>query len=255
MSQILRPSRAQIERTISDGTVPEHLVPLHDAVSPEPFVVTGGRPHIVLIGDDLPRAKGPATFHLPSLVRVFRRANGIVVVSSEARPEVYALAAQTAVLVAAISTARARLLNVTLLVETALEREIAWGGLARKHAPGVPLLLSTVKRRDGMTAPDTSLAAAGQLAVIEADALDDGAWVADRPDRAFRARTGKGRTWFVRRRQAGDPDAYLRTFAALLTPQTDADGEIAVAWYAGDFPDWSGEKARKWARRAFRRGG
>jgi hypothetical protein len=71
--------------------------------------------------------------------------------SSEARPEVYALAAQTAVLVATISTARARLSNVTILIEIVLEREIAWLALAKGYAPEIPLLLSTVKRRDSMS--------------------------------------------------------------------------------------------------------
>ena len=156
MIEILRLSRLHIEGAIIGGTLPEHLVPLHEAVlrgvrlllvkqSPEPFPIARGRSHIVLIGDDLTGARGPAAYHEPSLVRAHRRANGIVIICSEARPEVYALAAQLAILVAAAPTARARSCNCTIVVETAIAREAAWVALAKEHAPGVPLLLSTVK--------------------------------------------------------------------------------------------------------------
>jgi voltage-gated potassium channel Kch len=156
MTRVLRLSRSQIENAIAGGAVPEHLVPLKNAVlrgvrlilvkqSPEPFAITHGKPYIVLIGDDLTGARGPAAFHKRSLVRAHRRANGVVIVSSAALPEVYALAAQMATCIGAIPRARARKLNCTLIIESAIVREPAWVELAKKYAPDVPLLLSTVK--------------------------------------------------------------------------------------------------------------
>jgi hypothetical protein len=156
MTRVLRTSRFQIENAMASGTLPVHLVPLKNAVlhgvrlilvkqSPEPFAITHSKPHIVLIGDDLIGAKGPMAFHKPSLVRAHRRANGVVIISSAALPEVYALAAQMATCVGAIPIARVRKLNCTIIVETAIVRETAWVELAKKYAPDIPLLLSTVK--------------------------------------------------------------------------------------------------------------
>jgi len=126
MTETLCLSRVQIESAVDSGALPKHLVPLYGALlqgvrlicvkqSSEPFVIATSRPHIVLIGDDLIAARGPVAFHKPSLIRVHRRANGVVVISSAALPEVYALAAQMATCIGTIPTDRARKLNCTII--------------------------------------------------------------------------------------------------------------------------------------------
>ena len=90
------------------------------------------------------------------------------------------------------------------------------------------------------------------LSVTEADALSDSRWFADHPDRLFRARAGSDGLWLVRRhRQAGDPDVLLR-MSAMLTLQTDADGELAVAWFAAANPGRPGD-VQKAAQKALNR--
>jgi hypothetical protein len=156
MTNLVRLSRTQIESAVASGALPQHLVPLYWALlqgvrlicikqSSEPFAIAPSGPHIVLIGDDLIDARGPAAFHKPSLYRAHRRANGVAIISSAALPEIYAQAAQLATCVGAIPTALARKLNCTIIIETAIVREAAWVALAKKHSAGAPLLLSTVR--------------------------------------------------------------------------------------------------------------
>jgi hypothetical protein len=156
MTNLVRLSRTQIESAVAGGSLPRHWVPLYRALihgvrlicikqSSEPFVIAPSGPHIVLIGDDLIGARGPVAFHEPSLIRAHRRANGVAIISSAALPEVYALAAQMATCVGAIPTARARKLNCTIIIETAIVREAAWVALATKYALGAPILFSTVR--------------------------------------------------------------------------------------------------------------
>jgi hypothetical protein len=113
--------------------------------SSEPFAIVQSGPHIVLIGDDLIGARGPVAFNKRSLIRAHRRSNGVVIISAAARSDVYSSAAQLAIWVAGIPKARARKFNTTIIVETAIAREAAWVDLAKKYAPGAPLLLLTVK--------------------------------------------------------------------------------------------------------------
>jgi hypothetical protein len=90
-----------------------------------------------------------------------------------------------------------------------------------------------------------------QINTIEAAALDDRIWFGDHPSRQFRARIVDDRIWLVRRRRV----ALLRAVAPRPSALPgDTDKELAVAWYAAAFPDWSREKAQKWARRALRKG-
>jgi hypothetical protein len=87
--------------------------------------------------------------------------------------------------------------------------------------------------------------------VAGADALSDRNWFADHPRRQFRARVADSGLWIIRRRRV----ALLRAVAPRpFALPGDADTELAVAWYAAAFPDWSREKAQKWARRALRKG-
>ena len=93
-------------------------------------------------------------------------------------------------------------------------------------------------------------------AVTEADTLEDRAWFANHPDHHFRARAGDGGVWLIRRLfQGAYPDVYLRTYSTSLTPDSEADSELAVLWYQASYPNWSPEGCRKWARKAIKRRG
>lgn len=93
------------------------------------------RAGIVIVGDDMGHAIGPAGFHMPSVRRAIRSCHAFAVVSCEALPEVYERIALTAAI-----TRR----NV-MLVETLPSEEIAWASLIQKLAPGKPLCLALVE--------------------------------------------------------------------------------------------------------------
>jgi hypothetical protein len=91
----------------------------------------------------------------------------------------------------------------------------------------------------------------GTLPPIDEDVtLDDRSWFANRPRTLFRARTGNGGVWLMRRHPQGqDPDAYLRT-VGLIGPPRDSDGELAMAWQPAAYPLLPLEQAQKAARKA-----
>lgn len=93
------------------------------------------KPTIFMIGDDLERAEGPDTFHMPSIRRAIRACHDFTVVSGAPLPHIYASAAYTP----AIDRRH------SMLVETRPEQEIAWVSLIRKLAPGRPIILLSVK--------------------------------------------------------------------------------------------------------------
>jgi hypothetical protein len=99
---------------------------------------------------------------------------------------------------------------------------------------------------------DASIKAAAALCVTEADALDDRS--ADHLDRRFRARLGDGGVWLIRRvPQGSGPDVCLRTFSRSQRLLGDGAGDLAPAWYAAAYPDWSTEKVQKSARKALKK--
>jgi hypothetical protein len=97
-------------------------------------------PNIVIVGDDMHEAKGPAAFHRKSLVRFIKRASGAVIVSCAPLPAAYAAAATNAALFR----------QDILIVETRLQFEPAWKDFIETHHPGIALLLCTVEPQGGV---------------------------------------------------------------------------------------------------------
>jgi hypothetical protein len=98
------------------------------------------RPNIVIVGDDMHEAKGPAAFHRKSLVRFIKRASGAVIVSCAPLPAAYEAAATNAALFR----------QDILIVETRLQFEPAWKTFVEFHHPGIALLLCTVEPQRGV---------------------------------------------------------------------------------------------------------
>jgi hypothetical protein len=80
--------------------------------------------------------------------------------------------------------------------------------------------------------------------------LADRSWFASHPRTLFRARTGNGGVWLIRRQPQGhDPDAYLRTVSP-IGPPSDSNGELAAVWQPTAYPLLPPEQAQKAARKA-----
>lgn len=90
--------------------------------------------------------------------------------------------------------------------------------------------------------------------VTEAAALDDRSWFTDHPDRRFRARSGDGGLWLIRRRRQGaDFDVLLRTFSRTIGPSSkDGDSELAALWYRAAYPDMAAKDVIRFAKKAVR---
>ncbi len=125
-----------------------HLAPLYKAARDHGCIVgiipqnagpfdppPADRPAIIVIGDDLDQALGPAAFHEQSLRRLLKGVRLAAVVACEPLPEIYASAARHAVL----------LRKNVVIVETRPEQEIAWVNLIRSIAPDAAFLLGSVK--------------------------------------------------------------------------------------------------------------
>jgi hypothetical protein len=91
------------------------------------------------------------------------------------------------------------------------------------------------------------------LEVTERDAAGDRNWFAEHEDRRFRVRAEGSRLVIIRRRGIGDYRVLLRTSTA-ARPTAFTDKELAVSWYAAAYPSWSRDRAKRWARKALRRG-
>jgi hypothetical protein len=113
----------------------EHAVPLIEALAsgialctmmtrdPFPHVRhLRGRGAVVLVGDDVTIAQGPAGFHLASLKRIARHACAWAVVAGKPPVELYQAAA-----------ALAKAGGITVLIETQPEHETAWVDWMTKH--------------------------------------------------------------------------------------------------------------------------
>jgi hypothetical protein len=87
--------------------------------------------------------------------------------------------------------------------------------------------------------------------VTDGDAIDDKPWSMDNPMRRYRARPATGSRVCLGRWRSGG--VFLRTLAMLAKVPASED-EIASLWFQAAYPDWSAEKARKWACKALKRG-
>lgn len=90
-----------------------------------------GGPRIILIGDDLHAALGPAAFPAPGLKRLVAGCRAAVLISSSAPDDVYLEAASLAVL---------KRDNV-VIVETRAEREAEWFEFLRDAQPDLGVLI------------------------------------------------------------------------------------------------------------------
>jgi hypothetical protein len=93
----------------------------------------------------------------------------------------------------------------------------------------------------------TAAAQAPLPPVTTAEALGDGAWFDQHPNRRFRARPARDGTWLVRRRG----DVLLRAFVN-RTPSHlhDRDTDLGPAWFEAAYPEHLAEKAQRRARKA-----
>lgn len=107
--------------------LPQHFGPL-DPPAP-------GIPTIIVLGDDLDEALGPAAFDERSLRRSLKGVRLAAVVSCEPLPEILADAARHAVL----------LRKNVVIIETQSEQEIPWLNLIREIAPEAALQVGSVK--------------------------------------------------------------------------------------------------------------
>ena len=137
--------RQRLDFAVEHGS---HLAPLYAAARDHGCILAmvlqgagrfdpppAGRPAIIVIGDDLDQALGPAAFHAKSLRRLLKGVRLVAVVACEAVPEIYTSAARHAVL----------LRQNVVIVETRPEQEIAWITLIRSIEPQAAVLVGSVK--------------------------------------------------------------------------------------------------------------
>ena len=137
--------REQFDFAIEHGG---HLAPLYRAARDHECLVgivpqgagrfnppPADRPAIIVLGDDLVEALGPAAFHAQSLRQVLTGIRMAAIVACGPLPEIYATAARHAVL----------LRSNVVIVETRPEQEIAWIKLIRSIEPQAAVLIGSVK--------------------------------------------------------------------------------------------------------------
>ena len=137
--------RDRLNAAIAHG---KHLAPLYKAARDHGCVVgivpqgvgpfeppPADRPAIIILGDDLHDALGPAAFHAKSLRQVLKDIRLAAVVACEPLPEIYESAARHAVL----------LRKNVVIVETRAEQEIAWVNLIRSIAPDTAFIIGSVE--------------------------------------------------------------------------------------------------------------
>lgn len=98
------------------------------------FTIPANRPYIVLIGDDLDAAMGPAGFHVASLRTAIAECYGAAVIASEPVVDLYHEAASIAVLKR----------RNALIVETRPCQQKAWMDLIKEIQPNIGMALATV---------------------------------------------------------------------------------------------------------------
>lgn len=140
------PQMREALRTRLSEPVPDnarHLVPIWRAVADSDvtfatvfqndgrFTIPDARPAVVILGDDLDRARGPMAFSARSLRAFLPRCAAVAFVGCEAMPIVYANAARMAV------DGR----HTVAIIESQPEHEKAWLDLVDKIAPKAELLV------------------------------------------------------------------------------------------------------------------
>jgi hypothetical protein len=142
--------RDRITKVLDQGRAP-HLQPLMIAVRDggiglcvvpqgnEPFDPPTNRPTVVILGDDMLEAKGPAAFHRRSLILFVRKCRGAVIVASE--PIVAAYAAAAAMAVAGFNA---------VIVETQPRHEADWKAALDAANPDLTYIIATVKPAGGV---------------------------------------------------------------------------------------------------------
>lgn len=146
-----RVDRARLEQAMAHPGA-EHLRPIFAAVrdygvgflsvrqarspdKPPAFELLTDRPSIVLIGDDLHEAFGPAGFDPGSLEALVLSARGAAIISSGSNTPAYSAMALAALLTG----------GNTIIVETQLTQEQAWVDRLNEINPALPLMISTVE--------------------------------------------------------------------------------------------------------------
>ena len=146
MIDISNASRDALSRAWA--TAPPHYKPLIAAVrdmgcgyafvlqaaGPFTLPLDRGKPAIILIGDDLMTAKGPAGFDRASVERVARECEAAFVIASAPEEKIYG---------AASSVAAAQRRHV-LIVETLPPHDGAWADLIRDANPSIRMVMSKV---------------------------------------------------------------------------------------------------------------
>ncbi|MGL4961005.1 MAG: hypothetical protein ACRC67_07215 [Inquilinus sp.] len=146
-----RVDRTRIEQAMAHPGA-EHLRPIFAAVRdlgvglllvrqvkppemPPVFELLTDRPSIVLIGDDLHEAFGPAGFHDASLQALVRSARAATIISSGTVTPAYSAMALAPLLTG----------GNAIVVETQLPQEHAWVEKLNEINPALPVLISTVE--------------------------------------------------------------------------------------------------------------
>lgn len=124
-----------IYRCIRDGGIGFATVPQRAGR----FDMPTDRPHVVILGDDMHAALGPAAFHRKSVRRFAARCRTAAIVACEALPVLYTGPALTAM----------SMRWDGLIVETLPRWEASWADLIRQANPSITLLIGTVKPEGG----------------------------------------------------------------------------------------------------------
>ncbi len=107
--------------------------PFHDALLTD-------YPYIALIGDDDP-AKGPEGFHLETLKKVIRSVDYALIISGQAKTDLYRF----------MSLVPSFLRVNSMIVETLPEQEEAWSDLIRNENSNLKLLIHSTDPASGLT--------------------------------------------------------------------------------------------------------
>ena len=144
-------ARDRLTAAIASGQAP-HLRPIFEACrdfgiawatvpqAAGKFTIPTDRPAIVIVGDDMHEALGPAGFHRRSLRRFAATCEAAVIVSCAPDVRLYEAAASMPVV------ARRN----AVLIETRIEREAEWLGFLQDVNPTIRLLIGTVKPAGGL---------------------------------------------------------------------------------------------------------
>jgi hypothetical protein len=147
-------TRQELDQTIDElrAIGGDHLLPIMTAVRDYgiafaqilqeggPVSFSFDRPTIILLGDDLHEAKGPAAFHEETLHAVLDKVSRVIIIACDAQPRFYTLVA----IRAAIDRQH------VLIIETLPQHEADWSTLIQKHRTGLPIVLCSIPTTSGL---------------------------------------------------------------------------------------------------------